>query len=212
MLAVTDTGHGMDRETQARVFEPFFTTKGDRGTGLGLATVYGIVKQSGGSVWVYSELEHGTTFKIYLPIVEGTAPVRAKETSAPRGGTETVFLVEDDDAVRRLSERMLKTAGYHVVAARNGHEALEILEQHEGVVHLLVTDMIMPEMRGPDLAERVLKSHPEAKVLFLSGYTDPAFLEHPLLKQGAPFLQKPFAADTLVRKVSDVLNGPSLES
>jgi PAS domain S-box-containing protein len=208
MIAVTDTGQGMDRETQARIFEPFFTTKGERGTGLGLATVYGIVKQSGGSIWVYSELQHGTTFKVYLPAVEEAPTARGREPSMALRGSETVLLVEDDDAVRQLGERMLGTAGYRVLAARGGHEALEIASAHDGALHLLVTDLVMPRMRGSDLAERLMATHPNLKLLFMSGYTDPAFLEHRLIAAGAPFLQKPFSADALVRKVREVLATP----
>jgi two-component system cell cycle sensor histidine kinase/response regulator CckA len=209
LIAVTDTGVGMDRLTQERIFEPFFTTKGDRGTGLGLATVYGIVKQSGGSIWVYSELEHGTTFKIYLPAVLEAAAARGRELAPAIGGTETVLFVEDDDAVRQLGARMLKSAGYNVLTASSGQQALDIVDGHEGTVHLLVTDLVMPNMRGSDLAERLMSGHPDLRLLFMSGYTDPAFLEHKLIERGAPFLQKPFSAEALVRKVREVLTQPS---
>jgi PAS domain S-box-containing protein len=209
LIAVTDTGMGMDRQTQERIFEPFFTTKGDRGTGLGLATVYGIVKQSGGSIWVYSELEHGTTFKVYLPAVMEAASSRSRELTPAAGGSETVLLVEDDDAVRQLSARMLKSAGYHVLTANSGQEALNVVAGHAGAVDLLVTDLVMPNMRGSDLAERLIGGHPALRLLFMSGYTDPAFLEHKLIERGAPFLQKPFSAEALVRKVREVLTQPS---
>jgi signal transduction histidine kinase/ActR/RegA family two-component response regulator len=210
MIAITDTGVGMDRQTQARIFEPFFTTKGEKGTGLGLATVYGIVKQSGGSIWVYSEPEHGTTFKVYLPAVGESPGARLREAEVAVGGSETVLLVEDDDAVRRLGERMLRSAGYRVLVARSGPDALALVEEGAAdAIHLLVTDVVMPGMRGSDLAERLMSRHPGLRVLFMSGYSDPTFLEHRLIARGAPFLQKPFSSDALVRKVREVLR-PSL--
>jgi PAS domain S-box-containing protein len=211
ILSVTDNGQGMDRETQARVFEPFFTTKGERGTGLGLATVYGIVKQSGGSIWVYSEVEHGTTFRVYLPAVDEVPTRRPREVAAAAGGSETVLLVEDEDAVRQLGERILRGIGYTVLTARSGQDALDLAQAHEGPIHLLVTDLVMPRMRGADLAERLLQQRPDVKMLFISGYSDPAFLEHRLLVHGAPFLQKPFSADALSRKVREVLSSPTGE-
>jgi PAS domain S-box-containing protein len=207
MIGVTDTGVGMDRETQARVFEPFFTTKGARGTGLGLATVYGIVKQSGGSIWVYSEPDHGTTFKVYFPAVDEAATPRVRGAAAVTGGSETVLLVEDDDAIRRLVERMLESAGYQVIAARGGEEALDVADGHEGPIHLLLSDLVMPGMRGPVLAERLLARHPNVRVLFMSGYTDPGFFDHPLLSRGTSFLNKPFSTEELFRQVREAL-GP----
>jgi signal transduction histidine kinase/ActR/RegA family two-component response regulator len=212
VLAVTDNGQGMDRQTQARIFEPFFTTKGERGTGLGLATVYGIVKQSGGSIWVYSEVDHGTTFKVYLPAVDEAPTLRSRELATVAGGSETLLLVEDEDSVRQLGARILRGAGYQVLTARSGQDALDVAEAHQRPIHLLVTDLVMPRMRGADLAERLLLRHPKVKMLFISGYSDPAFLEHRLLAPGAPFLQKPFSADALIRKVREVLDSPSGEA
>jgi len=204
MLAVTDTGSGMDAETRGRIFEPFFTTKGpDRGTGLGLATVYGVVKQSGGEIWVYSEIGHGTTFKVFLPRVNGTAdlmPVAAAELAAPLA-TETVLLAEDEASVRKLSERVLTAAGYHVLAACDGAEALSIADKHQGEIHILVTDMIMPRVTGASLAEQLVAKRPTMRTLFLSGYTGSGVVQGGMLPSGADFLEKPFAGATLVQRV-----------
>jgi two-component system, cell cycle sensor histidine kinase and response regulator CckA len=208
-LTVTDTGTGMDAETKARMFEPFFTTKGQgKGTGLGLATLYGIVKQSDGNVWVYSEIGHGTAFKIYLPRVIATAEAGASptESAAPRG-TETVLVVEDDEQVRRLTRKMLEARGHTVFVAAGGAAALQLLETHAGRIDLLVTDVVMPGMSGRELVERVAVLRPTMKVLYLSGYTDDAVVRHGVLQAGIAFLQKPFAADTLVRKVREVIDG-----
>src|SRR5438094_6381192 len=175
MLAVSDTGCGMDADTQGRIFEPFFTTKGPgKGTGLGVATVYGIVKQSGGNIWVYSELGKGTTLKIYLPRVEKTSELPepgAAPVELPRG-SETVLLVEDDEMVRALAQAILERYGYQVLAARNVHDALRFAQEGPGQIHLLLTDTIMPVMNGPELAKRFRSIRPETKVLFMSGYTD----------------------------------------
>jgi len=213
LLAVTDTGTGMDAETKSHVFEPFFTTKDmGKGTGLGLATVYGIVKQSGGYVWVYSEPGKGTAFKIYLPRVAETAPA---EPAAPRGaapvspgGSETILLVEDDDTVRALTRRLLAARGHTVLLASRGDEALELAERHGGRIHLLVTDVVMPGMSGRELADQIVVRLPGIKVLFLSGYTDDAIVRHGVLEPGVAFLQKPFSADALARKVREVLDTP----
>lgn len=209
MFAVSDTGVGMGEETKARVFEPFFTTKPKgKGTGLGLATVYGIVKQSGGYIWVYSEPGRGTTFKVYLPRVDapvepaGTAPV---ETSSLRG-SETILLCEDQEQVRTLTRRMLEARGYDVLVARSGHEALRLAEERSGPIHLLVTDVVMPGMSGKELALLLNPPRPAMKVLYVSGYTDESIVQHGVLEPGAAFLQKPFTAEMLARKVREVLD------
>ena len=216
MLAVSDTGVGMDAPTQTRIYEPFFTTKGlGKGTGLGLSTVFGIVKQAGGHICVYSELGRGTTFKIYLPRVEEALeqaePAMAQTVSCQ--GSETVLVVEDEAAVRVLVRRVLESNGYRVLEARHGAEALVICDEHKDPIHLLVTDVIMPEMSGKQLAERVSAQRPEVKILYISGYTDNAIVHHGLLEAGTNFLQKPFTPDTLVRKLRAVLDAdPSVGS
>jgi CheY-like chemotaxis protein len=207
MIAVTDTGVGMDRETQARVFEPFFTTKGEAGTGLGLATVYGIVKQSGGSIWVYSEVGQGTTFKVYLPVVEETPMPRPAGGGDIVGGSETILLVEDDPSVRRLAERVLTGAGYRVLAAEGGQIALDLADRHEGPIHLLLTDLVLPDVRGGELAERMAARWPQTRILFMSGYTDPPLLPRPLREQRASLVHKPFSKADLLRQVRQAL-GP----
>ncbi|MBI5092767.1 MAG: MASE1 domain-containing protein [Candidatus Hydrogenedentes bacterium] len=212
MLAVTDSGHGMSQETMSRVFEPFFTTKeSGKGTGLGLATVYGIVRQSGGSIWVYSEVGSGTTFKVYLPRVDEAPAVKTTSHSASeQGGGETVFVVEDEDALRNFVVRILRRRGYTVIAARNGREALVTCERRKEPIDLLLTDVVMPEMGGHDLAVRLAEAHPEAQVLYMSGYTDNAIVHNGILKEGAHFIQKPFSKDGLLDKVREVLNLRSL--
>jgi PAS domain S-box-containing protein len=209
MMVVSDTGCGMDADTQARIFDPFFTTKGPgKGTGLGLATVDGIVKQSGGNIWVYSELGKGTTLKIYLPRVEKTSvlpePVPAPDETLR--GSETILLVEDEEMVRALVQAILERCGYHVLAARNVPDALRFAQEGPRPIHLLLTDIIMPVMNGPELAKRFLSFRPETKVLFMSGYTDKVIGYVGALEPGTAFLQKPFTPQTLTRKVHEVLN------
>ena len=211
MLAVTDNGCGMDVETQAHIFEPFFTTKEKgKGTGLGLATVYGIVKQSGGYVWVYSEPGRGTSFKVYLPRVwdEQATPGRDRriEGQALPQGTETVLLVEDEKGVRELAREYLEMTGYTVIEAENGHTALELAGLHSGPIHLLMTDVVMPGISGRELSERVKGIRPGIRVLFMSGYTDQAVVHHGILETDAVLLQKPFTVAALAAKLRDILN------
>jgi two-component system, cell cycle sensor histidine kinase and response regulator CckA len=209
LIAVTDTGQGMDAATQERVFEPFFTTKEQgKGSGLGLATVYGIVKQSGGFIWVYSEPDRGTAFKIYLPPSERQAMLpRAGDGSreTTQRGWETVLLVEDEDAVRALAREVLRRHGYTVLEARHGLDALRIAERHPDDIHLMITDVVMPHMSGRDLAARLGAARQEMKVLFMSGYTDHAAV-HRDLTQGTAFLQKPFTPDVFARTVRNILD------
>jgi PAS domain S-box-containing protein len=206
MIAVTDTGVGMDAETRAHIFEPFFTTKG-LGTGLGLATVYGVVKQSGGYIWVYSELGQGTTFKVYLPrLEEGAAvPVFPRVPAEAQRGYETVLVVEDEDGVRELAREFLERHGYTVLTARSGPDALALAQQRPGPIHLLITDVVMPGMSGRELAEKMAQLRPELRVLFMSGYTDDAIVQHGILDRGTALLQKPFTRASLAAKVRESL-------
>jgi len=209
MLAVSDTGMGIDEETLSHIFEPFFTTKEQgKGTGLGLATAYGIVKQSGGHLWVYSEVGRGTMFKVYLPrigeVVEAAAPGSSR--IALSQGSETILLVEDEAGVRALILEVLTERGYTVLEACNGDEALRLCEQRSSPIHLLLTDVVMPGgMNGRELAEQLTSLHPELKVLYMSGYTDEAIIHHGVLDRGTIFLQKPFTPDALERKAREVL-------
>lgn len=208
MLAVSDTGIGMDAETRARVFEPFFTTKEHgKGTGLGLSTVYGIVKQSGGYVWAYSEPGKGTTFKVYLPVAEGVTKGvgRVGEPLGPTAGSETVLVVEDNESVRKFVRSVLESKGYRLLEAAGSEEAVNLITEHSGPIHLLLTDVVMPRMSGGELAARLAPVHPEAKVLYMSGYTDNAIVHHGVLEPGIHFLQKPFGPETLARKIRKVL-------
>lgn len=208
MLAVSDTGTGMSAETRSHVFEPFFTTKeAGKGTGLGLATAYGIVKQSGGSIEIYSELGQGTTVKIYLPKLDPVSGILQVEPPAKVvGGSETILLVEDEARVRRLICEILGMRGYRVLETANGEEALRISASYAEPIHLVLADVVMPEMSGPDLAKRILAVRPETRALFVSGYTDEAIVHHGILPSDAVFLQKPFLPDALLRKVREVLD------
>jgi CheY-like chemotaxis protein len=196
----------MDPATQARIFEPFFTTKEvGKGSGLGLSMVFGIVKQSAGSIWVYSEPGRGSSFKIYFPRVEGTDAERAKVAVAGKGGSETILLVEDHDQLRRMARVILETGGYEVLVAPDAEEALAILAQQGHRVDLILTDVVMPRMSGPQLVERIRILQPTLKVLFMSGYSDDAVVRHGMLAGAAAFLQKPVTPDMLLTKVREVL-------
>jgi len=214
MLMVSDTGVGMDADTKARVFEPFFTTKErGKGTGLGLATVYGIVKQTGGYIWLYSEPGRGTVFKIYLPRIDGSGSGEADAAAGARArGNETVLLVEDEAMVRNLLGARLEQHGYRVLAAGSGEEAVEVAARHREPLHVMVTDVVMPGMGGPELATRLAALHPELRVLYISGYTDDAVLRHGVREGVTSFLQKPFTLEALARKIRDVLDAPRQET
>lgn len=210
VISVSDTGCGMDERTKARIFEPFFTTKAPgKGTGLGLATVFGVIKQSGGHVTVYSEPDNGTDFRIYLPKVAGAAEsqTKAKPKVAPAGGTETVLVVEDADMLRNLACRILRTQGYNVLEARNGCDALAVYGQQKEPVHLVLSDLIMPEMNGRQLAEHLRSCQPDIKVLLMSGYTDDSVVRRGILEAETNFIQKPFSPAALSKKVRDILDG-----
>lgn len=210
MLAVSDSGSGMDAATVEKIFDPFFTTKEQgKGTGLGLATVYGIVKQHGGNIWVYSEPGKGTTFKVYLPRAEGSAPEKKSGLPSPPSaplGPRTILVVEDDESVCDLVSRILTAAGHEVLMARNGPDAVALARKAK-VIHLLLTDVIMPEMSGRGVAERVAALHPGVKVLFMSGYTDNVVAHHGILEPGVQFLQKPFTEQSLADKIRETLEG-----
>jgi two-component system, cell cycle sensor histidine kinase and response regulator CckA len=208
LLAVSDTGTGMSMETQAHIFEPFFTTKPQgKGTGLGLATVYGVVKQSGGFIWVYSEVGKGTSFKIYLPRVdqpiEQVGATRSV-SEAPRG-TETILLAEDEQDVREVAREFLESGGYTVIQARDGAEALNKVEKHEGAIDLLVTDMVMPGMTGQELTARLVQSRPEIRVLYMSGYSERAAVDSARGDSSMRLLAKPFSRWALLRAVHEIL-------
>jgi two-component system cell cycle sensor histidine kinase/response regulator CckA len=206
---VSDTGTGMDKETLSHVFEPFFTTKGpDKGTGLGLATVYGIVKQSGGYVWAYSEPGQGATFSVYLPAATEKAEP-TKQEAEPREimrGSETILLVEDAAPLRDMIRELLQGCGYTVLAAEDGQRAMEIAERHVGKIALLLTDVVLPKIGGPALAKSLLRRRSRMKVLYMSGYTNGAIVDSGVLKPDTAFLQKPFAAEDLAKKVRKLLD------
>jgi signal transduction histidine kinase/CheY-like chemotaxis protein len=209
MVAVTDDGTGMSAEVRERVFEPFFSTKrATQGTGLGLATVWGIVKQSRGNIWVYSEPGHGTTFKLYLPRARGEARNESRRAPAPMraSGAETVLVVEDDAPVRALMSRILRSGGYRVLTAASGQQALDLCEQGATPVDLLVTDVVMPEMSGRQVAERLARIVPRLKVVYMSGYTDNAIVHHGVLDEGVRLIAKPFTAETALRTVREALD------
>jgi PAS domain S-box-containing protein len=208
LLALSDTGIGMDAETLKHVFEPFFTTKElGKGTGLGLAMVYGIVKQSEGHVWVYSEPGVGTTVKIYLPRVdEVVQPIAPRPEAAPARGGETILLAEDEESLAEMIKEILEERGYTVLAPGAGPQALEAAEQFTGPIHLVLTDVVMPRLSGRELAGRLAATHPETRVLYMSGYTDDAIAHHGVLDAGVPFIEKPFRPDALASKVREVLD------
>lgn len=207
-LAVIDTGIGMDRQTQARLFEPFFTTKQvGKGTGLGLSTVFGIVRQCGGGIAVESEPGRGATFQVYLPHVDGAAEVsRTAPPPAPQKGSETILLVEDNDPVRRVVRQILEEHGYQVLEARVASEALRLCADHAGTIHLMVTDVVMPEMSGPELAKRVAVARGGTRVLFMSGYADDSAMQHGIKDPATAYLQKPFTTEALTGKVRELLD------
>jgi CheY-like chemotaxis protein len=215
LLSVTDTGRGMDAETLEHVFEPFFTTKErGKGTGLGLATVYGIVEQSGGHVIAYSEPGVGSTFKVYLPQADVSA-IELDDTpvAGPTpGGHETILFVEDEDAVRATAREVLESSGYAVIEARDGVEALEQSARHGAEIQLLVTDVVMPRMGGGELAQKLTAERPGLRVLFISGYPDDALVRHGIVERGSLLLQKPFALADFVRKVREVLDAPEADA
>ena len=208
MIAVSDSGCGMSQELQSRIFEPFFTTKEKgKGTGLGLATVYGIVKQSSGNIWVYSEVDKGTTFKIYLPRIDevATSIEMAVIATEKLGGTETVLLVEDEEAVRHMAQEILESNGYNVLDASDGNHAMQVAEGYAGAINVMVTDVVMPHLGGRELAEKLSNVRPDMRVLYMSGYTDDAIVHHGVLDGRAAFLEKPFTPDALAMKVREVL-------
>jgi len=208
MLAVTDTGVGMTEDTQAHLFEPFFTTKEKgKGTGLGLATVYGIVKQTGGFIWVYTELGHGSTFKIYLPrATESPQPRWHAAPVGPADGTETVLVAEDEAAVRAVARQALSRHGYNVLEAQSAEAALDVAARHSGTIHLLLTDVVMPGMSGRDLARRLADLRPTIRTIYMSGYTEDAITRHGVLEPGLVYVQKPFSPEALARRVREVLD------
>lgn len=216
VIEVADNGRGMDAETMLHLFEPFYTSKEvGKETGLGLSTVYGIIKQSGGDVAVESEPSGGTTFRIYLPRLHGAAEVAeqpVEEIHGARGGSETILLAEDESGVRQLVREMLERLGYTILEAASGEEAIQIFTQHAQRIDLLLTDVIMPRMSGRELAQRLRAMRPRQKTLYMSGYTDEVLAQHRVLDANVFLLQKPFEPDALARKVRDVLDAPTARS
>jgi CheY-like chemotaxis protein len=207
MLAVSDTGIGMDRATQARIFEPFFTTKEmGKGTGLGLSTVFGIVQQSGGSIWVYSEPGQGTSFKVYFPRVDGAVELRSVTRPSTLRGAETVLLVEDEALVRQLTHEILRRNGYRVLEAADGVEALAIVRDHAGHIDLLLTDVVMPRMSGHELVELARPVRPQMRILYVSGYSEEAIARQGQLTKGIELLSKPFTPGVLTAKIRELLD------
>jgi CheY-like chemotaxis protein len=212
MLALIDSGTGIDAETLAHIFEPFFTTKEvGKGTGLGLATVYGVVKQSGGYIWVDSKPRQGATFQIFLPRVEEPATTITATTPLGEtvGGSETILLVEDAESLRKLTRSFLESHGFRVLVAQNGEEAIQVEARHSGKIDLLLTDVVMPGMNGRVLSERLLPKQPGMRVLYISGYTDSFIVGHGVLERGMVLLHKPFTEDALIGKVREVLDRES---
>lgn len=212
MLAVSDTGMGMDPEVQAHIFEPFYTTKETgKGTGLGLSTVYGIIKQSGGDIWLYSEPGRGTSFKVYLPVTkdEIETPVAPTADTTSQRGSETVLLVEDEEIVRKITKRLLEENGYRVLQAGSGGEAIRLFISYKEPIHLLITDVVMPMLSGKDVADQIKSVHPETRVLYMSGYTDEAIVDHGIVDADIEFIQKPFTERALTRKIREVLDTES---
>jgi CheY-like chemotaxis protein len=209
MLAVSDTGCGIDAETQKHIFEPFFTTKEQgKGTGLGLSTVYGIIKQSGGHIWLYSEPAQGTVFKVYLPLATETQAETtgvSRPAALPRG-TETILIVEDEPQIRKLAFDCLAYCGYDVLSSTNGVEALELIQRLERPIDLVLTDVVMPKLSGRELSERIAAMQPSTKVMFMSGYTNDSVVNHGILDGASWFIQKPFTLESLVRRVRQVLD------
>ncbi len=213
MLAVSDTGSGMDKETREHIFDPFFTTKEvGQGTGLGLSTIYGIVKQNNGFIWVYSEPGKGTIFKVYLPNVKDSETEEKEQTPVDDpGGSETVLIVEDDDNLRKFAQKALRQQGYKLLVAKNGEDALRVCKEHDGQIDLMITDVVMPKMGGREAAKRLQPLYPEMKVIYMSGYTDDAIVHHGVLEPGLNFLEKPFTPKGLALKVREVLDQEDLE-
>jgi CheY-like chemotaxis protein len=210
VLSLSDTGTGMDAETQSHMFEPFFTTKGPKGTGLGLSMVYGIIKQSGGYIWAESDVGKGTAFRIYLPratqLEEPAAVQPAATIAAPRPNIETILVVEDEENLRHLARQYLQSLGYTVLEAPNGSTAIQVCSEHSGPIHLLLTDVIMPGMNGRELAQRIISLRPDTRVLYMSGYTENVIGHNGMLEAGVNLLQKPFTLPALKAKVREVLD------